>query len=97
MLKNIRVSKISVISVVIAIFGIVTVILGIEAASYGAKLALLEEKVFELDVENRSLSGQLVNETSTKELSQISEEKGFVKPTNIVYINHGTVSEAFVR
>ncbi len=68
------------------IFVVFSVYWAIEAASFGARLVNLEQKVFGLEKENRQLSDKLIGATSLAELSAKTEGLGFTKPANIVYI-----------
>lgn len=78
--------RIVVLCLPVLIFVVATVVLAIQAASYGAKLHSLEEKETELETESKNLSEMMVSNTSLEELSAKSDEMGFVKPERIVYI-----------
>lgn len=84
-------SKMYILAIPIVGFILLTVFLTIESASYGARLASLEQKAFLLEKENRDLSAQLVESTSLSELSGKTEELGFSKPLNIVYVSQEKV------
>src|SRR3972149_3435805 len=85
--KVLRILKIGIVGTPVAVFAILTIFMAIEAASYGAKMKFIEDKIINLDRENREISSQLVSGSSLGSFSQISEELGFVKPTLILYIN----------
>ncbi|MBI2103695.1 hypothetical protein HYT59_01680 [Candidatus Woesebacteria bacterium] len=87
--NKIRYLRLYVIGVPIAVFIILNVYWAIGAASFGARLANLEQKAFNLQKENSELSSQLIGATSLGSLSVKTESMGFVKPSQIVYINEG--------
>ncbi len=91
MKKLLKIPKVYYIGIPVLVFGILTIFMAIEAASVGAKLTLLDQKASELVKENNDLSGRLVSSTSLLELSGRTEELGFTKPTNIVYITREDV------
>lgn len=83
--------KIALVAAPVVIFVVSTVVLAIDAASFGAKLHSLEEKEAELEIENKDLSDMMISGTSVGELSVKSEELGFSKPEKIVYITEDRV------
>ena len=69
------------------VFGIIAVFLAIEAASYGARLVHYDNEIIRIEKENRDLSDSLINATSLSKASESTEDMGFTKPSDIVYIS----------
>ena len=67
-------------------FIIATVLLTIQTATSGAKIANLETKQEELAKENRELNDRLVRMSSLTKISEEADELGFVKPSDILYL-----------
>jgi hypothetical protein len=59
----------------------------IETATSGAELSALERKESVLAEENRNLKDSIVKDSSLIEIDQKSQELGFTKPSQIIYIN----------
>jgi len=71
---------------VVVVFVIATVLLTIQTATSGARIAQLEEKQDELTRENRELNDKLVRTSSLTQISEDASELGFHKPSDIVYL-----------
>ncbi len=67
-------------------FIIATVLLTIQTATSGAKIANLENKQEELAKENRELNDRLIRMSSLTKISEEADELGFVKPSDIIYL-----------
>jgi hypothetical protein len=61
----------------------------VQTSALGARIALYEEELQTLERETESLSLNLVNSTSLTSISQISENLGFQKIDNTLYIQLG--------
>lgn len=72
--------------IVMAIFSAVSIFFTIQNSTSGAKLSYLENEQQRLIEENRKISRELVMVSSLKDLESISEELGFVKPQQIIYL-----------
>lgn len=72
---------------VLAVFMISTVYSGIQMATSGAKLALLEKKQRQLSDENQQLTSLLIEATSLTRVEEAADELGFVKPEVAVYVS----------
>jgi len=59
----------------------------IETATSGAELSALERKEAKLAQENREIKDSIVIDSSLTEMDEKSEELGFSKPSQIIYIN----------
>ncbi len=59
----------------------------IETATSGAELSALERKEAKLAQENREIRDSIVIDSSLTEMDEKSEELGFSKPSQIIYIN----------
>ncbi len=84
--KTLRIIKIGIVGAPVAVVAILTIYMAIQAASYGAKMKFIEDKIIKIDRENREISSQLVSGSSLGGFSEKAEELGFIKPTNILYI-----------
>jgi hypothetical protein len=69
------------------IFVVTSVFIAIEASASGAEMRQLEEKEATLLREKSELEGLLVKGVSSTEIAQKSETLGFVKPTDLMYLN----------
>lgn len=90
--KNIKLTFLNRINVVwFLAFAVFTlhVFLAIQTSSMGIKIALYEEEIKKLEKENSELSMKLINTTSLTKLNHISEEIGFKKIDNTLYLNLG--------
>lgn len=58
----------------------------IESVSLGAQLAQIKREEYKLMEENRELSDSLIGTTSLTSFEKKTEELGFVKPSEIVYL-----------
>jgi cell division protein FtsB len=67
-------------------FIIATVLLTIQTATSGARIANLETKEEELAKENRELNDRLIRMSSLTKISEEADELGFVKPSDIIYL-----------
>lgn len=78
------------ITTVLVVVGIITVLssifMTIKVATSGAKLTMLEKEEKSLIKENETYKRQLVNSSSLSKLENASEDLGYVKPDNIIYI-----------
>ena len=70
----------------------IAVFFAIQSAAYGARLTVLDEKAAKLASQNRELSSRLIESTSLSGLSGKTEELGYQKPDNILYLS----SDSFV-
>lgn len=59
----------------------------IETATSGAELSVLERKEAILSEENRELKDTIVKDSSLVEMDEKSQDLGFTKPSQIIYIN----------
>ncbi len=67
-------------------FIIATVLLTIQTATSGARIANLENKQEEYAKENRELNDRLIRMSSLTKISEEADEMGFVKPSDILYL-----------
>jgi hypothetical protein len=72
----------------------VHVFLAVQNSAMGANIAFLEEEVQTLERGNESLSMDLIDSTSLTKLGQISEELGYQKIENTLYLR---VGDAFAK
>lgn len=63
------------------------IIISVQTSSMGAKIALYEEEEKRLMEENQELSMNMIDLTSLSKLDLLSEEMGFKKVENIIYLN----------
>ena len=84
--KILKFIKIGLVGSPVAVFAMLTIYMAIEAASYGAKMKFIEDKIAKIDLENREISSQLVSGSSLGSFSEKAQELGFSKPTQILYI-----------
>lgn len=63
-----------------------TIFFAIESTVLGSRLAALEKKGADLANKNTEVSNRLVQSTSLNNVQERSDELGFVKPENIIYI-----------
>lgn len=78
------------------LFIVFSVFISIQGATAGNELTELEEGIRDISKENQELSKKLVESSSLYEKANEAEKRGFVKPTNIVYLD-GEVSVATLR
>lgn len=83
----VRKAKIYILGCVCGVLAIVSIFLTIEVATSGVEIAKLESTESVLNEEHRSLEESLVKNLSNSELQAKSEDLGFVKPTNLVYVS----------
>lgn len=69
--------------IVLLVFGVYYII---ESVSLGAQLAKTQREEYKLAEENRELSDSLIGTTSLSSFEKKTEEMGFVKPSDIVYL-----------
>ena len=87
--KKVNTKKKKITKLIIPIFVafiIATVLLTIQTATSGAKIANLEKKQEELAKENRELNDRLIRKSSLTKISEEADELGFVKPSDIIYL-----------
>lgn len=65
------------------------VFLAVQTSSLGARIALYEQEIGELESENEKLSVKLIDSTSLTKLNKISEEMGFGKIDKTLYLQPG--------
>ena len=70
-----------------AIFVVSSVFIAIEASASGAEMRQLEEEKSVLSRQKSELEQEMVKGMSSQEISQKSLELGFVKPTDLMYLN----------
>lgn len=58
----------------------------VQISSTGADISYIEDEISNLEKENEEISIRLVNSTSLTKLSQLSEEMGFGKIENTLYL-----------
>lgn len=79
--------KIYILGGICGVLAIVSIFLTIEVATSGVEVAKLEKTESVLDQQHRSFEESLVKNLSNSELLAKSEDLGFVKPTNLVYVS----------
>lgn len=79
--------KIYILGGVCAVLAIVSIFLTIEVATSGVEVANLEKNEASLNEQQRLLEESLVKNLSNSALQSKSEDLGFVKPTNLVYVS----------
>lgn len=70
-----------------AVLAAVSILLTIDVASSGVEMASLEKSQSQLTEQKRSLEESLVKNLSNSELQEKSDQLGFVKPANLVYVS----------
>lgn len=65
---------------------VAVVFLGIQQASKGADISLLEKKLEKVSIEKQELSEQIFNNGGDEKYTK-SEELGFAKPSKVIYFN----------
>jgi hypothetical protein len=80
------------------IFMITSVFVAIEASASGAQMRLLEDEETTLSRQKSELEGSLVKGMSSTEAEGKSLELGFVKPTDLIYLNSdGNKNQALIN
>lgn len=95
-IKNGSSKKLTTIWLVIGIFLVSTIYFTIQYSTLGAELTVLENEERKLVKENQELSAKIVRLQSLTQIKSTSEELGFAKPTETVYLND-TESLGFSR
>lgn len=75
------------------VFVISSVLLTIESVTTSAEVSSLQTKQAALAASRRDLQGDLVKAVSTSDLTAKGEDLGFVKPSNLIYLE-GTTNVA---
>ncbi len=70
------------------------VFFAVQTSSMGARIALYEEEIQNLERENENLSMSLIDSSSLTKLSGLSEELGFKKVESALYLQPG---ESFAK
>jgi hypothetical protein len=73
-----------------AVFVVSSVFLTIESVASGAEMASLRDREAELINQRQLLNEGFVKSISVSELQTQSESLGFVKPTNLIYVQEGS-------
>lgn len=63
------------------------VFFAVQTSAMGARIAFYEEEIQNIEKENDDLSRNLINSTSLTKLSQVSDELGYQKSGNMLYIH----------
>lgn len=71
------------------IFVVSSVFLTIESVASGAEMAILKNKKATLLIQRSQLDENFVKSLSISELQTQSTSLGFVKPTNLIYVQEG--------
>jgi hypothetical protein len=78
--------KNAVLVATVAVLAVSSVFLTIESATTGLEVSKLEKNEADLINQKRDLEETLVKSLSIADLQQKSNELGFVKPANLVYV-----------
>ncbi len=81
----------------IVLFVVSSVFLTIESVTSGAEIASLEKKETALLNQKRQLEEDLVKAISVSDLEEKSEELGYKKPSNVVYLGEGDTVASLSR
>lgn len=58
----------------------------IGASIWGVELHSIEKEIAEVEAENRRLTSEIVTQMSLTNIYENSEELGYVKPENVIYV-----------
>lgn len=73
------------VTVLIAIIAVM-IFSAIGASIWGVELYSLEKEIAEVEAENRRLTSEIVTKMSLTDIYENSEELGYVKPENVIYV-----------
>lgn len=73
-----------------AVFVVSSVFLTIESVASGAEMANLKNRELQLLSQKQELNESFVKSISVSELQTQSVSLGFVKPTNLIYVQEGS-------
>ncbi len=77
--------------ILLAIFIISNIYFAIQTSTSGAQLSYLEEEAERIMIENQKLVSQIIDLNSLKRIEEGVNERGFVKPQEIIYVTSDAV------
>jgi hypothetical protein len=82
----IKINKNNLVWILVFILFSLHVFFAVQSSSTGVDISYIEDEISELEKENEEISIKLVKSTSLTKLSQASEEMGFTKIENTLYL-----------